>query len=95
LFAAPLLRQDEKKSADWADNLPCALQLVSFFDTINAALLHSGFVGPLSQRVDAFSLPSDQMEGGGIVVSYQELFLLIDMIVNVITLVILLIDRKK
>ena len=40
-------------------------------------------------------LPSARREGGGIMVSYPELFQLLNLIVSIITLMVLIYDKKK
>jgi hypothetical protein len=52
--------------------------------------------GPLSQRAYFFALaPSVHGEGGVIVVSYPELFQLLNLIVSIITLMVVINDKKK
>lgn len=72
------------------------LQSIGGCVTLLSALHQRHMVGPPSQRADTsfLHLPSVHSEGGGIMVSYQELFLLVDMIVGIITLMVLLNGKK-
>jgi hypothetical protein len=60
------------------------------------ALSVSGTFALRSQRADtSTSLPSVHLEGGGIMASFQDVILLLDLIVNTITLVVLIYAQKK